>query len=53
LRYLGYLYIFVEVVMGLVFLNLHFRNWEIPAYLADKKVAPHSIYFMQAVDAPY
>ncbi len=27
LRYLAYLYIFVEVVMGLVFLNLHFRNW--------------------------
>ena len=35
-RYLVYTYIFVEVVMGLIFLNLHFRNWEVPAYLADK-----------------
>jgi hypothetical protein len=25
--------IFVEVVMGLFFLNFHFRNWEVPAYL--------------------
>ena len=45
-RYLVYVYIFVEVVMGLIFLNLHFRNWEVPAYLAEKSDAPHSVFFM-------
>ena len=39
--------------MGIIFLSLHFRNWVIPAYLSDKEVAPHSVYFMQSVDAPY
>lgn len=52
-RFIVYIYIFVEVVMGIIFLNLHFRNWEVPAYLTEKDVAPHSVYFMQAVDAPY
>ena len=50
--YLG-LAIFVEVAMGLFFLNFHFRNWEVPAYLQTKSVAPHSIYTMQALDTPY
>ena len=53
IRYLVYIYIFVEIIMGLIFLNLHFRNWEVPAYLGEKEAAPHSVYFMQAVDAPY
>lgn len=45
--------IFVEVVMGLFFLNFQFRNWEIPAYLQSLDAAPHSIYTMQALDTPY
>jgi surface polysaccharide O-acyltransferase-like enzyme len=45
--------IFVEVIMGLFFLNFHFRNWEVPAYLYSKEIAPHSIYTMQALDTPY
>ena len=42
--------IFVEVVMGLLFLNFQFRNWEVPAYLQTKEAAPHSIYAMTALD---
>ena len=45
--------VFVEVVMGLWYLNFRHRNWEIAAYLQTKEAAPHSIYAMTAFDIPY
>lgn len=48
-----WLAIFVELVMGVFFLCMQFRNWEVLAYLQSKDVAPHSIFSMQALDTPY
>ena len=53
LRFYIYLFIAVELIMYLIYHNMQFRNWESMAYLADKSIAPHSVYTMQARDIPY
>ena len=47
------LFVVVEVAMFIFYHNMHTRQWEAIAHIANKSVAPHSVYTMQTTDAAY
>jgi phosphatidylinositol glycan class B len=53
LKFLIYLYVLVEVSYNMLLLNFQERFWEVPAYLAAKDAAPHSVYFTFAYASQY
>ncbi len=53
LKYLILLYLLVELTTGLFSFTFKFHGSEVPAYLAAKPTAPHSVYYMPHFDAPY
>jgi hypothetical protein len=48
-----YIFIFLEVGMGLINFTSPHRYYEVLAYFTEKNDAPHSVFFMPALDAPY